>query len=90
MSAVHRDLFDDEDDENDEEGDEEEELDPSDPKSRRSTHERRQAKLREDIRKLEAANVAKRQWQLSGEARANDRPLNSLLEVGDLPSDAGA
>ncbi|KAI8934139.1 hypothetical protein NX059_008894 [Plenodomus lindquistii] len=78
MARVHRDLFEDDDDvESD--GDLSD-LDPSDPKSRRSTHERRQAKLAEEIRKLEAANVAKREWQLSGEARAADRPLNSLLE----------
>ncbi|KAF2662270.1 Mpp10 protein [Lophiostoma macrostomum CBS 122681] len=78
MSAVHRDLFEDDDDA--ESDDQLSDLDPSDPKSRRSTHERRQAKLAEEIRKLEAANVAKRDWQLSGEARAADRPLNSLLE----------
>lgn len=78
MSRVHRDLFEDDDDvESD--GDLSD-LDPSDPKSRRSTHERRQAKIAEQIRKLEAANVAKREWQLAGEARASDRPLNSLLE----------
>ncbi|KAL6707887.1 U3 snoRNP protein [Coniothyrium glycines] len=78
MARVHRDLFEDDDDvESD--GDLSD-LDPSDPKSRRSTHERRQAKIAEEIRKLEAANVAKREWQLSGEARAADRPLNSLLE----------
>ncbi|CAK4033069.1 related to U3 snoRNP [Lecanosticta acicola] len=79
MAAVHRDLF----DESEEEGDEEEEgeqLDPSDPRSRRSTHERRKAALTEEIRKLEAANVAKREWQLTGEARAADRPINSLLQ----------
>ncbi|KZM22346.1 rRNA processing [Ascochyta rabiei] len=78
MARVHRDLF-----EDDDEAESEaalSDVDPSDPKSRKSTHERRQAKLREEIRKLEAANVAKRQWQLSGEARAMDRPLNSLLE----------
>ncbi|KAF2004956.1 Mpp10 protein [Amniculicola lignicola CBS 123094] len=79
MSAVHRDLFEDDDDKGESEA-ELSELDPSDPKSRRSTHERKQAKLAEEIRKLEAANVAKREWQLSGEARAADRPLNSLLE----------
>ncbi|PWO29759.1 hypothetical protein PtrARCrB10_01636 [Pyrenophora tritici-repentis] len=78
MARVHRDLFEDDDD-NDSEGDLSD-VDPSDPKSRRSTHERRQAKIAEEIRRLEAANVAKRQWQLSGEARAADRPLNSLLE----------
>jgi U3 small nucleolar RNA-associated protein MPP10 len=80
MDAVHRDLFDDEDEEDEEQDGEEEQLDPSDPRSRRSTHERRKAALAEEIRKLEAANVAKREWTLSGEARAADRPLNSLLE----------
>ncbi|KAI4266589.1 MAG: hypothetical protein L6R38_008661 [Xanthoria sp. 2 TBL-2021] len=55
-------------------------IDPGDPRSRRSNHERRQAKIAEEIRKLEAANVAKRDWTLSGEARAADRPINSLLE----------
>lgn len=79
MSAVHRDLF--EDDESEAEPDEEkDDLDPADPRSRRSTHERRRAALQEEIRKLEAANVAKREWTLSGEARAVDRPMNSLLE----------
>jgi len=78
MARVHRDLFEDDDD-NESEADLSD-VDPSDPKSRRSTHERRQAKIAEEIRRLEAANVAKRQWQLSGEARAADRPLNSLLE----------
>ncbi|GAB7345516.1 hypothetical protein MBLNU457_3832t1 [Dothideomycetes sp. NU457] len=77
ISAVQRDLFEDE-----SEGDEEEleALDPADPRSRRSNHERRRAALMEEIRKLEAANVAKREWTLSGEARAADRPMNSLLE----------
>lgn len=78
MARVHRDLFEDDDDV--ESNGDLSDLDPSDPKSRRSTHERRQAKLAEEIRKLEAANVAKREWQLSGEARAADRPVNSLLE----------
>lgn len=79
MSAVHRDLF--EDESEDEGADEvDNDLDPSDPKSRRSTHERKKAALAEEIRRLEAANVAKREWTLSGEARAADRPINSLLE----------
>ncbi|CAI6338277.1 unnamed protein product [Periconia digitata] len=82
MSRVQRDLFED-DDEVESDGDLSD-LDPSDPMSRRSTHERRQAKIAEQIRKLEAANVAKREWQLSGEARAADRPMNSLLEEGEL------
>lgn len=77
MDAVHRDLFDESDEE---EPEDQEELDPSDPRSRRSAHERRKAQLAEEIRKLEAANVAKRDWQLSGEVRAADRPENALLE----------
>lgn len=79
MAAVHRDLFEDDESEQ-EEAEHQSNVDPADPKSRRSTHERRKAALAEEIRKLEAANVAKREWTLSGEARAADRPLNSLLE----------
>jgi U3 small nucleolar RNA-associated protein MPP10 len=79
MADVRRDLFDDLSDQENSE-DALSELDPSDPKSRRSAHERRQAKLAEEIRRLEAVSVAKREWTLSGEARAADRPLNSLIE----------
>lgn len=78
MADVRRDLFDDE-SENDSE-DALSDVSAGDPRSRRSAHERRQAKLAEEIRKLEAASVAKREWTLSGEAAAVDRPLNSLLE----------
>ncbi|RAL64430.1 hypothetical protein DID88_001906 [Monilinia fructigena] len=78
MADVRRDLFDDEDDVNSD--DALSDLDPADPKSRRSAHERRQAKIGEEIRRLEAASVAKREWTLAGEARAVDRPMNSLLE----------
>lgn len=78
ISAVQRDLF--EDSNPEDSGGDLSNADPSDPKSRRSTHERKQAKINEEIRRLEAANVAKREWVLSGEARATDRPLNSLLE----------
>ncbi|KAK5107900.1 hypothetical protein LTR62_000559 [Meristemomyces frigidus] len=78
VAAVHRDLFEDESEPDEEEP--EEKLDVGDPRSRRSTHERRKAALAEEIRKLEAANVAKREWTLSGEARGADRPINSLLE----------
>ena len=45
-----------------------------------STHEKQRAKIAAEIRRLEAANVAKRDWTLSGEARAVDRPMNSLIE----------
>ncbi|KAI1389395.1 Mpp10 protein [Hypoxylon trugodes] len=79
MTDVRRDLFEDESEREDSE-DALSDASAGDPKSRRSAHERRQAKLAEEIRKLEAANVAKREWVMSGEAKANDRPMNSLLE----------
>ncbi|KAI4126943.1 MAG: hypothetical protein LQ338_003465 [Usnochroma carphineum] len=78
VDAVRRDIF--EDDISDEDLDEGVNGDAGDLRSRRSNHEKRQAKLAEEIRRLEAASVAKRDWTLSGEARAADRPMNSLLE----------
>jgi U3 small nucleolar RNA-associated protein MPP10 len=66
-AKVHRDLFEDNDSEDDL-GDLSD-VDPAEPKARRSTHERRQAKIAEEIRKLEAANVAKREWQVSRAVR---------------------
>ncbi|KAK0116647.1 U3 snoRNP protein [Cadophora gregata f. sp. sojae] len=79
IADVRRDLFD---DESDQSGSEEalSDVEAGDPKSRKSAHERRQAKIAEEIRRLEAASVAKREWTLAGEARAADRPLNSLLD----------
>ncbi|KAI8625729.1 Mpp10 protein-domain-containing protein [Xylariaceae sp. FL1651] len=79
MADVRRDLFEDESEREDSE-DALSEVSAGDPKSRKSAYERRQAKLAEEIRRLEAANVAKKDWTLSGEARAVERPMNSLLE----------
>lgn len=79
MEAVRRDLFEDESEAEDSE-DALSDVSAGDPRARRSAHERRQAKLAEEIRKLEAASVAKREWTVSGEAAAVDRPTNSLLE----------
>ncbi len=78
ISAVRRDIF-----EDDLAPDEDASSDPdanADPRSRRSNHQKRQAALTAEIRRLEAANIGKRDWTLSGEARAADRPINSLLE----------
>ncbi|ROT41402.1 U3 small nucleolar ribonucleo protein complex, subunit Mpp10p [Sodiomyces alkalinus F11] len=80
MDDVRRDLFDDDSDHGEDSDDALSEVSASDPRSRRSAHERRQAKLAEEIRQLEAAAVAKREWTLSGEASAVDRPVNSLLQ----------
>ncbi|KAL2178271.1 Mpp10 protein-domain-containing protein [Thermothelomyces heterothallicus CBS 202.75] len=76
---VRRDLFEDLSERSDSE-DALSDVSAGDPKSRRSAHERRQAKIAEEIRRLEAELVAKRAWTLSGEASAVDRPVNSLLE----------
>ena len=76
MARVHRDIF----DEDLSEHESDQDFDAGDPAGRKSAHDRRQAALIEEIRRLENANVAKKQWTLSGEARANQRPLNSLLE----------
>ena len=79
MDRVRRDLFDDEDAPSDDE-DVDMDGDPADPMNRRSSHQKRQAALTDEIRKLETENVAKKQWVMTGEAKARDRPLNSLLE----------
>ncbi|CZS98566.1 related to U3 snoRNP protein [Rhynchosporium graminicola] len=79
IADVRRDLFDDESDQDDSE-DALSDVEAGDLKSRKSAHERRQGKIAEEIRRLEAASVAKREWTLAGEARAADRPLNSLLD----------
>ncbi len=73
ISAVRRDIFEDD-------LTPDEDQSPSNVNDRRSSHQRRQAALTAEIRRLEAASVAKRDWTLSGEARAADRPINSLLE----------
>ncbi|KAL1978048.1 hypothetical protein VTN31DRAFT_907 [Thermomyces dupontii] len=75
MANVRRDLFED-DDVSDEDKSEQE-------KSRagnQSTHERQKARIADEIRRLEAANVAKKEWMYAGEARASQRPSNSLIE----------
>lgn len=74
MQAVHRDLFD-EDLSDEEAGDDV----PADRKNL-SSHEAAQLALRAEIQRLEAANVAPKNWSLTGETVAPRRPLNSLLE----------
>ncbi|KAM0333256.1 hypothetical protein ACHAQA_001916 [Verticillium albo-atrum] len=80
MEDVRRALFEDESDHGEDSDGALSDISAGDPRSRRSAHERRQAKLAEEIRKLEAASVAKREWALLGEASAVERPQNSLLE----------
>ncbi|KAL4789019.1 U3 small nucleolar ribonucleoprotein complex, subunit Mpp10 [Aspergillus venezuelensis] len=74
MADVHRDLFDDEISASGSEPD------VDDPRAHKSTHEKQRARIADEIRRLEAANVAKREWMVAGEARAVERPVNSLIE----------
>ncbi|OOQ86600.1 U3 small nucleolar ribonucleoprotein Mpp10 [Penicillium brasilianum] len=77
MADVRRDLF----DEESEAGGEDEDMDETgDSNGPRSTHEKQRARIADEIRRLEAANVAKKEWMLVGEARAVERPVNSLIE----------
>lgn len=76
ISDVRRDLFEDLSDEADSDVD----MDAGDAEGGRSTHEKQKAKIADEIRRLEMANVAKKEWMLAGEARAPQRPLNSLIE----------
>lgn len=75
MADVRRDLFD-----SDESGAEDSPIESDNPRSQQSTHEKVRVKLADEIRRLENANVSKRDWTLSGEAKAPERPLNSLIE----------
>ena len=79
IADVRRDLLDS--GEEDSDLDSGSELEHKRPSSKNlSTHEKQRAAIAAEIRRLEAASVAKRDWTLSGEARAADRPLNSLIE----------
>ncbi|KAG9788835.1 Mpp10 protein, partial [Aureobasidium melanogenum] len=79
MNDVRRDLLESDEELSDEESGSEADGDRPSMKNM-STHEKQRAAIAAEIRRLEAANVAKRDWTLSGEARAADRPLNSLIE----------
>jgi U3 small nucleolar RNA-associated protein MPP10 len=78
MADVRRDLFDEEEDSADGEDDELDEA--GDSNAPKSSHEKQKARIADEIRRLEAANVAKKEWMLAGEARAVQRPVNSLIE----------
>ncbi|KAJ5495619.1 hypothetical protein N7539_000735 [Penicillium diatomitis] len=77
MADVRRDLFDE-----DSEAEEEDEdmAGAEESQGPRSTHEKQRARIADEIRRLEAANVAKKEWMVAGEARAVERPVNSLIE----------
>lgn len=70
MKSVRKDLF------ADDESDEEEES-----KEKLSTFEKQQREIMRQIEQLESENVAHKAWQVKGEAKARERPENSLLEA---------
>ncbi|KAE8348088.1 U3 small nucleolar ribonucleo protein complex, subunit Mpp10 [Aspergillus coremiiformis] len=77
MADVRRDLFEDEaSTENIDASDGE----PARPENQKSTHEKQRARIADEIRRLEAGNVAKKKWMVAGEVRAAERPMNSLIE----------
>ena len=85
ISDVRRDLLDSEDepsseDEEDDNDNKEQPTQSSTSTKVLSTHEKQRAKIASEIRRLETVAMSKRNWTLSGEARAADRPLNSLIE----------
>lgn len=82
ISDVRRDLLDSEDEPSSTDHDEDNEDQRIRPATTTnlSTHEKQRAKIAAEIRRLEAAAISKRDWTLSGEARAADRPVNSLIE----------
>lgn len=69
MKSVRKDLFADD--------DEEEE----DSKENLSTFEKQQREIMKQIEQLENENIAHKTWQVKGEAKAKERPVNSLLEA---------
>lgn len=77
MADVRRDLFD---EESEAEGEDDMLDETGELQTQRSTHEKQRARIADEIRRLEAANVAKKDWALAGEARAVERPVNSLIE----------
>lgn len=77
IADVRRDLFDDE-SEIDDDGTVPD--DTGDQHAHQSSHEKQKARIADEIRRLEAANVAKKEWMVAGEARAVERPVNSLIE----------
>ncbi|KAK5104115.1 U3 snoRNP protein [Lithohypha guttulata] len=92
MADVRRDLLDSDEevDEDEEEVEDDSDVSDSDALPRLSaskikdknlsTHEKQRLQIAEEIRRLEALNVSKKPWTLSGEASAQARPLNSLVE----------
>ncbi|RHZ56777.1 rRNA-processing protein MPP10 [Aspergillus thermomutatus] len=77
MADVRRDLLE---DDGSLDGNDSSDNELADSKHQHSAHEKQRARIADEIRRLEAANVAKKDWMLAGEARGAERPMNSLIE----------
>ncbi|KAF7115257.1 hypothetical protein CNMCM5793_001684 [Aspergillus hiratsukae] len=77
MADVRRDLLE---DDGSLDGNDSSDNELADSKQQHSAHEKQRARIADEIRRLEAANVAKKDWMLAGEARGAERPMNSLIE----------
>ena len=71
MDSVRKDLF----------AEEEEDNSEAEGKENLSTFEKQQREIMKQISQLESENVGEKSWQVKGEAKARDRPENSLLEA---------
>lgn len=69
IKSVRRDLFADDEEDN------------SKVKENLSTFEKQQREIMKEIEKLENENVSHKSWQVKGEAKSKERPVNSLLEA---------
>ena len=49
-------------------------------KTNLSSYEKQTARIGQEIQRLEAANVTSKEWMLTGEVKAVERPFNSLIE----------
>ena len=49
-------------------------------KTNPSSYEKQTVRIGQEIRRLEAANVTSKEWMLTGEVKAVERPFNSLIE----------
>lgn len=69
MKSVRKDLFADD------------ESDGEETRENLSTFEKQQREIAKQIEQLENENIAHKSWQVKGEAKGRERPVNSLLEA---------
>jgi U3 small nucleolar RNA-associated protein MPP10 len=77
----------DEDDEDDSRGSAGSVAEEDEPAQPLTSHQKRQLEIAAQIAELEQEALAKKPWEMTGETHARARPVNSLLEKGDLDVD---